>query len=68
MKNRVKTHCEVSVYEENGQEVPIGNPKTVNVLSHWNRGDMVVLEIGDGDIRVTVVASDIIAAVNKARA
>ena len=60
----IKVDNEVNIYEDHGQEVPLGN-KRLHVESHWNRNEMVVLTIGEE--RVTVSAKDLEAAIANAR-
>jgi hypothetical protein len=62
----IKVSSVVSCYEVDGKETSGMNAKRpeLNVRSHWNRQEMVVLEI-DGKA-YTVLASDLKAAVDNA--
>lgn len=63
----IKVNCTVPAYEVNGKEVEgigIGNAPKIQVTSHWNRQTLVVLTIGDQSI--TLVASDLQAAIRNA--
>lgn len=59
----VKT--EINVYEENGQDVPVGETKKISVESHWNRKNFVVIKIGKKT--VTVVGSHLSEAISNAQ-
>ena len=60
----IKVTNEVNVYEVNGSEPKPGERPTVLVRSHWNRSNLVVLEIGD--LRLAVTAADLQAAIRNA--
>lgn len=61
---RVKTDCQVGVYEIAGKDVSPDRP-FITVRSHWNDRDRVIL-VGPDGTSVTVVASDLAAAIGKA--
>ena len=52
---RIKVTCEVKTYDEPAKP-------DIRVHSHWNESSKIVLEIGEQ--KITVVARDLIAAVN----
>ncbi len=54
----------ISIHEINGNDVPINKPEELEIKSHWNRDEWVVLSIKGKDI--TVDASDLNKAVSKA--
>ena len=60
----LKVECEVQVYEVDGEEISMASHKKLTVTSHWNRNEMVKLEFGEGT--VTVLAADLIKAINNA--
>lgn len=55
---------EIKIYETNGKETPIGENPILEVRSHWNNDNLVVIEI-DGKT-VTVVASQLEKAIHNA--
>lgn len=59
----LKVACELSVYEDSTipEEKIFAVKPTVKVYSHWNKNELVVLEVGER--KVTVCAKDLIAAV-----
>jgi hypothetical protein len=60
----IKVRSEVSVYEVNGKEqAGLSRPK-IAIESHWNRDALVTICIGDES--VTVVATDLLAAIKNA--
>lgn len=61
----IKVISEVDIYEVDGSEVVGLNRPKINVLSHWNRPDLVILEI-DGK-KSTIVATDMEAAITNAK-
>lgn len=63
--NRIEVTARVQVYEVNGEEVKSIVASYVNIKSHWNRNDMVVLEFKNG-VTLTVVASDLEKAIQNA--
>jgi len=36
----------IEVYEINGEEIGLGKRKDINIISHWNREEFVVIKIG----------------------
>ena len=54
----------IDVYEINGEETKISRP-VCEVTEHWNRKEFV--RIGIGDKTITIMASDLIRAVNNAQ-
>ena len=60
----IKVRNEVAVIETNGKETQGLERPLLIVASHWNWDDRVELTVG-GD-RITVLARDLIAAVNNA--
>jgi len=64
----IKVTNEVEPYERNGDDFECGlksKKPIIKVESHWNRQEFVIIQIADGD-SFTVVASDMIAAINNA--
>jgi hypothetical protein len=59
----IEVQNKVPVYEVDGKDVAISGPK-IHVLSHWNSGDRVVLQIGERTW--TVIAADLEAAIKNA--
>jgi ribosomal protein L22 len=51
MPARVKVENTIDVYET-GQEMSPGKKETIKVLSHWNRDEMVVLQVGKKSVTV----------------
>lgn len=64
MTNRFKVLQALRIYEINGEDVPVGKKKELRVSSHWNHGDLVVLDI-DGT-SVAVPATDLSKAITNA--
>jgi hypothetical protein len=62
---KIKTRCEVEVYEENDEEINVGESKQFQVFSHWNVGGYVILKIGE--TRYTISASELKKAIDKCR-
>lgn len=60
----IKTESEIEVYEVDDVEVSVGKEKKVYIASHWNRRDFIVLKYKGK--KLTVLASDLICAVNNA--
>jgi len=56
----IKVKQTVEIYEENGEEIPLGISKHMTVESHWNRDEWVILVIGRR--RITVLVADLQAA------
>ena len=54
----------IEIYEIDGKEVPTGESKVLEVLSHWNRPNMVVIKIEDK--RYTVAEKELVAAIKNA--
>jgi hypothetical protein len=61
----IKISQQVQIYEEDDREIPLGQHRYMGVESHWNRNEMVILEIGKE--RVTVLAGDLRAALENAK-
>jgi hypothetical protein len=62
--SRVETAAKVRVYEVDGEEQGGLEQPTVNVLTHWNRDEMVRLRLGNGKV-YTVVADDLMLAIKR---
>ena len=60
----IKVKQTVEIYEENDAEVPIGTNKSIEVESHWNWNERVILVIGRR--RITVIGEDLITAIQNA--
>ena len=60
----IKVSQQVRVYEEDGKEIRLGADRFMGVESHWNRNEMVILEMGKECI--TVLAADLEAAITNA--
>jgi hypothetical protein len=62
-KNKVIT--KVEIYEVDDKEVPIGMFRSLKVLSHWNRRELVVIEVNGK--KYTVEGDDLMAAIENAQ-
>ena len=60
----IKVCSMITLVELDGKEMPVGGP-TVGIHSHWNRSQLIILEI-DGK-RFTVSADDLVAAIRNAQ-
>lgn len=60
----IKVKNEVGIYEIEGEEAPPIEGPTIEVLSHWNRDDLVVLKVDEKSY--TVLARDLNAAISNA--
>lgn len=60
----IKVSQQVRIYEEGDKEIRLGTSRFMGVESHWNRDEMVILEIGKE--RITVLADDLEAAIRNA--
>ena len=60
----LKVETTVDVCERNDSEVRVGDNVSIRVLSHWNRSELVVLEVYGN--RYTVNARELQAAVDNA--
>ncbi len=64
--NRIEVVNRIRIYEQNGKEVALGQPLPIlAVASHAINSDRVVLTDPNG-LAITVVASDLIAAIRNA--
>lgn len=54
----------VEVYEVDDKKVEIGSTKEISVISHWNYGDRVILQVEGKS--VTVIAKDLKLAIENA--
>lgn len=63
---RVETTSKVRVYEYEGETVEPDSCRPVEIKTHWNRREFVVISVGDSGSRYTVLARDLINAVNRA--
>lgn len=64
----IKVRSEIRIYEYNDKEY--NGPDIISTLSHWNRNELVTLEIPDDQnetFRITVSASDLMNAIKNAR-
>ena len=59
----LKSEIKVEVYESNGKDIPIGKSEYMAVLSHWNRGERIVLVFNNQ--KVTVIANELVAAITR---
>lgn len=66
MSNRLKVESSINIYEIGSEDTKGLTLPQVVVRSHWNDGDRVVIVIGD-EPAVTVVGSDLIAAIHNAQ-
>lgn len=65
---KVTTHLEL--YEKNGSSTNLPNSsETIQINSHWNYNDRVVLNYNDGEktFNITLIASDLIKAIHNAQ-
>ena len=60
----IKVTQTVDILEENGKEVSLGKSPCIEVRSHWNHNEWVVLVVGERSI--TVEADDLEAAIENA--
>ena len=58
----MKIEIEVAVYEIDGKECAYPAPSVI-VRSHWNRDNMIILEMGDCNF--TIAEDDIIKAIKR---
>lgn len=63
---RMKVQSEVRVYERDGAEVPVGSHAVITISSHWNRSDLVVLQVDGSAATITVTARELEAAIRNA--
>jgi len=66
MSKNVKTKCEVTVYEIDGEDKFDGPPLIIE--SHWNCGDRIIIRMPENtsdNNTITVLAADLIAAAQK---
>lgn len=65
--SRVNTWSRIAAYEINGEGMPPTGEEYPELIveSHWNRGEMVVLSLGDGR-KITVAANDLLLAIRRA--
>ena len=61
MAGNIKVRCEIKIYELNGEEIEAGKTLKMNIVSHWNRSNLVTIEIGGN--KYTVSGHNVIAAV-----
>ena len=57
MMNRVKITASVKIYEIDGEDTPPVDAPVVEVCTHWNHDELVVISTPEGK-RYTVVADD----------
>ena len=62
--SRIDITATVRIYERNGVEAQLGSDEKLTVRSHWNRADLVRLEL-DGKT-VTVAVRDLQTAIGAA--
>jgi len=64
---RIEVTNKVTIYETDGVETT-GKKEYMEVRSHWNKNQMVVLNLGDieGATSLTVVGEQLIRAINNA--
>ena len=60
----IRVENNVEVFEVDGKDLPVSDDTEIVVRSHWNRNDLVVLEIKGK--RFSVAARDIATAINNA--
>jgi len=60
----IEVKQKVEIYEENGESIPIGVTKNINVESHWNHDEWIILVVGKR--RITVKGQDLITAIHNA--
>ena len=60
----MKVKNEITIYEVDDTEVPIGKHRLMYILSHWNRNTLVVIKIGK--YTYTVSKSDLLNAIENA--
>ena len=60
----IKVENKINLYEVNGVEVNVVPEPTVIVSSHWNDHKMIVIDTGNN--KITVKASDLLAAIANA--
>jgi len=62
----IKVNSVVKAYEKNGEQIKGLNYPLIEIQSHWNRREFVILQIGDGE-KLTFLANDLIAAIVNAQ-
>ena len=60
----IKVKQEVTIYEEDGKDVPMTTRKSLGVESHWNWNERVILVLGEK--RITVIGRDLTTAITNA--
>ena len=53
LRMKVEVHQKIEVYEVDGIDVPIGQSKKLEVNSHWNRAEFVVMKFGKTSFTVS---------------
>ena len=61
-----EVETKIKIYEVNGEETKINKDPHLSVRSHWNYHDFVVISFDD-DNEITVVADDLIKAIENAK-
>jgi len=62
----IKVNSVVKAYEKNGEQIKGLNYPLIEISSHWNRREFVILQIEDGE-KLTFLANDLIAAIVNAQ-
>lgn len=62
--NKVKVINKIKIYEINDEEVKVDNGAEIEVLSHWNRNEFIVIK--SGNKKITVDADELIKAIKNA--
>lgn len=65
--NRIESINNIEVYEENGTELNALRSKkpSITIREHWNRKEFVIINMGN--LSYTVLAKDMIAAIENAQ-
>ncbi len=62
----IKTESTVQVCETNGKDTTGLERPTLVVSSHWNRDTLAVISFPGSDVKLTVSADDLVAAIKNA--
>lgn len=60
----IKVENKIDLYEVNGVEVNMSAPPDIIISSHWNDRRLIVID--SGDKKLTIKASDLLAAIANA--
>ena len=61
----IRVHSEVTIYERNGEQTPLGSTDVLNISSHRIRNEFIVIWLQPGE-SYTVNAADLRRAIDNA--